>query len=114
MLVTIVSYPIQMKSFIQGLIAHVSSSVETHTAAVAAATAPPVLGRWGIHYDERIIARKIVQANEDHCGCCHDGDIAENLKNKQAGEGAAAKKKKKNRVVTQYEKTEEYLVPYVM
>lgn len=100
-----------MKSFIQSLITRMSSSVKTHTATVAAATAPPVLGRWGIQYDERIIARKIVQANEDHCGCCVDGDIAENLKNKQAGEGAA---KKKNRVVTQYEKTEEYLVPYVM
>ena len=101
-----------MKSLFRGIIERVSSSVKTHTAAVAAATAPPVLGRWGIQYDERIIARKIVQANEDHCGCCHDGDIAENLKNIQAGEGAAAKKK--NRVVTQYEKTEEYLVPYVM
>jgi hypothetical protein len=99
-----------MNSLFRGLIERVSSSMKAQ-ATVASATTPPVLGRWGIHYDERIIARKIVQANEDNCGCCRDGDIAENLKNKQAGEGAA---KKKNRVVTQYEKTEEYLVPYVM
>ena len=96
-----------MKSLFRGLIERVGSSVKAHTAVTAAA--PPVLGRWGIQYDERIIARKIVQANEDHCGCCHDGDdIAENLKNKQAGAGAA----KKNTL--RYEKTEEYLLPYVM
>jgi hypothetical protein len=28
------------------------------------------LGRWSIHYDQKIIDRKIVQANEDNCGCC--------------------------------------------
>jgi hypothetical protein len=90
-----------MKSFIQGLVARVSSSVKAHTAVTA--TAPPVLGRWGIQYDEKIIARKIIQANEDHCGCC----VAENPKKEEAG---AVKKS-----VTHYEKIEEeYLVPYVM
>ena len=84
-----------MKSLFRSIIARVSSSVKAQTT-VAAATAPPVLGRWGIQYDERIIARKIVQANEDHCGCC----VAENPK--------------KNKNMVQYEKTEEYLVPYVM
>lgn len=83
-----------MKSLFRGLIERVSSSVKAHTAVTAAA--PPVLGRWGIQYDERIIARKIVQANEDHCGCC----VAETQKNKKT--------------MAQYEKTEEYLVPYVM
>ena len=100
----IVSYPIQMKSFIQGIIARVSSSVKAHTTA-AAATAPPVLGRWGIQYDQRIIDRKIVQANEDHCGCCV---VAENPKKKEAAAMSAKKS------VARYEKTEEYLVPYVM
>jgi hypothetical protein len=94
-----------MKSFIQGLIARVSSSVKAQTA-VTAATAPPVLGRWGIQYDERIIARKIVQANEDHCGCCV---VAENPKKEEAGVA-----KKKNSSVVRFEKREEYLVPYVM
>ena len=98
----IVSYPIEMKSFIQGLIARVSSSVKAHTAVAAA----PVLGRWGIQYDERVIDRKIVQANEDHCGCCVDVR-AENPKKE-----AAAMSAKKS--VARYEKTEEYLVPYVM
>jgi hypothetical protein len=84
-----------MKSFFRGLIERVSSSVKAHTAVAAAA--PPVLGRWGIQYDERIIDRKIVQANEDHCGCCV---VAENPK--------------KKKTMVQYEQTEEYLVPYVM
>ena len=30
----------------------------------------PKLGRWTIQYDEKIIKRKVDQANEDHCGCC--------------------------------------------
>ena len=89
-----------MKSFIQGLIDHVSSSVKAQATAAAA----PVLGRWGIQYDERIIDRKIVQANEDHCGCCVDvRAAAENLKKETA-----------KKSVMRYEKTEEYLLPYVM
>lgn len=83
---------IEMKSFIRGVLERVSSSVKSQTAAAA----PPVLGRWGIQYDQRIIDRKIVQANEDHCGCC------------------VVETQKKKKTMTQYEKTEEYLVPYVM
>jgi hypothetical protein len=30
-----------------------------------------MLGRWFIHYDQKIIDKKIDQANEDHCGCCN-------------------------------------------
>lgn len=63
--------------------------------ATAATVAPVVLGRWGIHYDPRIIDCKVFQANEDHCGCC----VTENPK-------------KESEAVN--EKTEEYLVPYVM
>jgi hypothetical protein len=88
-----------MKSFIQSLIARVSSSIKEQTAA-------PVLGRWGIQYDEKIIACKIVQANEDHCGCCV---ATKNPKKEEAGEA-----KKKNSSVVRFEKREEYLVPYVM
>ena len=87
-----------MKSLFRGLIERVSSSVKAHTAVAAAA--PPVLGRWGIQYDERIIDRKIVQANEDHCGCCVVDD--------------SEKKKEREAAVVRYEKREEYLVPYVM
>ena len=80
-----------MKSLFRGLIERVSYSVKSHTAVAAAV--PPALGRWGIQYDQRIIDRKIVQANEDHCGCCV---VAENPK--------------KKKTMVQYEKTEEYLV----
>ena len=30
------------------------------------------LGRWNLHYDPKIVNSKVDQANEDHCGCCHD------------------------------------------
>ncbi len=30
----------------------------------------PMLGRWSILYDPKIINTKVDQANEDHCGCC--------------------------------------------
>lgn len=87
-----------MKSFIQGLIARVSSSVKSQATAAAA----PVLGRWGIQYDQRIIDRKIIQANEDHCGCCVDVTAE------------TPKKESAMKSVVRYEKTEEYLLPYVM
>lgn len=88
-----------MKSFIRGLVERISSSVKAPATTVAA---PVTLGRWGIQYDERVIDRKIIQANEDHCGCCV---VA--VPNKESEVA------KKNSVV-RYEKTEEYLVPYLM
>ncbi len=91
-----------MKSLFRGLIERVSYSVKSHTAVAAAA--PPALGRWGIQYDQKIIDRKIAQANEDHCGCCV---VDETKKNK-------TEVVKKSSSVVRYEKTEEYLVPYVM
>ena len=108
----IVSYHIlfnKIKSLFRGIIARVSSLV---TAPSATATAPVALGRWGIQYDEKVIARKIVQANEDHCGCCVDVIV---------GDGVDVKKKNKKKEteaevksVVRYEKREEYLLPYVM
>jgi hypothetical protein len=98
-----------MKSLIRGIIVRVSSLVTVPSA--AAATAPVALGRWGIQYDEKVIDRKIIQANEDHCGCCVDVVV---------GDGVAVKKKepeaevKKNSRVVRYEQKEEYLLPYVM
>jgi len=93
-----------MKSFIRGVLERVSYSVKSHTA-VAAAVAPVALGRWGIQYDQRIIDRKIIQANEDHCGCCVDVVVV----------GDETKKKNNNKKSTvQYEQMEDYLVPYVM
>ncbi len=92
-----------MKSLFRGLIERVSYSVKSHTAVAAAV--PPVLGRWGIQYDQRIIDRKITQANEDHCGCCVADDSEKNK--------TEAVKKSSSSVV-RYEKKEEYLLPYVM
>lgn len=34
-----------------------------------------ILGRWFIHYDQKIIDKKVDQANEDHCGCCNNIEI---------------------------------------
>jgi len=92
-----------MKSFIRGVLERVSFSVKSQT--TVAAAAPPVLGRWGIQYDKQIIDRKIIQANEDHCGCCV---VDERKKN----ETEAVKKSSSS--VVRYEKKEEYLLPYVM
>jgi hypothetical protein len=96
-----------MKSLFRGLVERMSSLVKAPSAA-AAATAPIALGRWGIQYDEKVIDRKIVQANEDHCGCCVDVVVV--------GDGMMKKKEPEAEVkrVVRYEKTEEYLLPYVM
>jgi len=91
---------------IRSLVARVSSFVAAPSVAVTAAT--PVLGRWGIQYDEKVIDRKIIQANEDHCGCCV---VTENTKKEAAATPTSAKK---NSSVVRYEKTEEYLLPYVL
>jgi hypothetical protein len=95
-----------MKSFIRGLIERARSSVKAQQTVAGAATAPVALGRWGIQYDQRIIDRKIIQANEDHCGCCVDVVVV----------GDETKKKNNNnkKSTVQYEQMEDYLVPYVM
>lgn len=98
-----------MNSLIRNFIARVNSLVVKPSVAVTAAT--PVLGRWGIQYDEKVIDRKIIQANEDHCGCCVDVR-SENPKNER--EETPPTSAKKNSSVMRYEKTEEYLLPYVM
>lgn len=52
-----------------------------------------ILGRWAIQYDQRIIDYKVIQANEDHCGCCATVSV--------------------HNKVNVYEREDEYLVPYV-
>ena len=90
-----------MKLFIRGVLELVRSSYSVSATTTAAASAPVALGRWGIQYDQQIIDRKIVQANEDHCGCCVVDDTEK-------------KKKEREAAVVRYKKREEYLVPYVM
>jgi hypothetical protein len=42
------------------------------------------LGRWQLHYDPKIVDSKVDQANEDHCGCCHESQhINQALKKEQ-------------------------------
>lgn len=84
-------------SFIKGIVSRASSA--------SASASSVVLGRWGIQYDPKIIRIKIDQANEDHCGCCVVAD-------KPKKETDASAKMKSH--VVRYEKTEEYLLPYVM
>jgi hypothetical protein len=94
-----------MKSFVRGLLEKAISSVKAQRSSTATATAAPVaLGRWGIQYDEKVIDRKIIQANEDHCGCCVDVVVV----------GDETKKNNKKKSTVQYEQMEDYLVPYVM
>ena len=72
------------------------------------------LGRWQLHYDPKIVNSKVDQANEDHCGCCHE--------NIQPRKQELQKKKwqeKQQRSYTQkqlqkYSESEEYYIPYVM
>lgn len=77
-------------SFIKGFVYRTSVSASS-----------VVLGRWGIQYDPKIIRIKIDQANEDHCGCCVPPETV-------VVDMADMKTK------TQYEKKEEYLLPYVL
>ena len=95
-----------MKSLFRSLVERMSSSLKS--SAAAATTAPVTLGRWGIQYDEKVIARKITQANEDHCGCCVDDGVVP--KQKKLTEAEV----KKNSRVVRYEQKEEYLLPYVV
>lgn len=69
--------------------------------ATAATVTPVALGRWGIQYDQKIIDYKVFQANEDNCGCCIDVNI------KTAPTEVVEKG-------IRHEKTEEYLLPYVV
>lgn len=94
-----------MKSLFRSLVERMMVKAPAYTA-----SAPIILGRWGIQYDEKIIDRKIIQANEDHCGCCV-------VPKKEAAREMATTKvsvEMKKKTVVHYEKTEEYLVPYVM
>ena len=69
--------------------------------ATQATVTPVVLGRWGIHYDPKVIDCKVFQANEDHCGCCVDVAV-------EKGRSEDLEKR------IRYEKGEEYLLPYIV
>jgi hypothetical protein len=91
-------YFIQMLSLIRNFIMRGNGII---TIKPVSQVTPVALGRWGIQYDQKIIDCKVFQANEDHCGCCVDVKIKTSL-NEAVEKGI------------RYEKTEEYLLPYVV
>jgi hypothetical protein len=78
------------------------------------------LGRWHLHYDPKIVNSKVDQANEDHCGCCHDQyEQKQTMKNEQLLYQKKKWQEKQQRIHTQkhlqkYSESEEYYIPYVI
>jgi hypothetical protein len=66
------------------------------------------LGRWQLHYDPKIVNSKVDQANEDHCGCCHDQ--YQTIKKEQL----LPQEKQNQKRLQKYSESEEYYIPYVI
>ena len=62
------------------------------------------LGRWQLHYDPKIVNSKVDQANEDHCGCCHDQ--YQTIKKKQL----LPQEKQNQKRLQKYSESEEYYI----
>jgi hypothetical protein len=80
-------------------------------AATNATTTTTKLGRWQLHYDPRVVNSKVDQANEDHCGCCHEPSQMKKeqmLHQKQKWHSYTQKQ------VQKFSESEEYYIPYVM
>ena len=77
------------------------------------------LGRWQLHYDPKIVNSKVDQANEDHCGCCHENFQTMKKEKEQMLRQKKKWQEKQQRSYTQtqlqkYSESEEYYIPYVM
>ena len=77
------------------------------------------LGRWQLHYDPRVVNSKVDQANEDHCGCCHEPTQHQSLKKEQMLHQKQKWQEKQLRSYTQKQlqkisDSEEYYIPYMM
>jgi ribosomal protein L34E len=77
------------------------------------------LGRWQLHYDPKIVNSKVDQANEDHCGCCHENFQTMKKEKEQMLHQKKKWQEKQQRSYTQtqlqkYSESEEYYIPYVM
>jgi len=89
---------------------------------VANATNGPTttkLGRWQLHYDPKVVNSKVDQANEDHCGCCHEPTQHQSLKKEQMLHQKQKWQEKQRRSYTQkhlqkISDSEEYYIPYMM
>lgn len=64
------------------------------------------LGRWQLHYDPKVVNSKVDQANEDHCGCCHEPS--------QANVASEAKMAYTQKQLQKFSDSDEYYIPYVM
>lgn len=64
-----------------------------------------MMGRWNLEYNSAIQNRKVYWANMDHCGCCETNSFHTVNKTEKSTKKEQSK---------QYEKSEEYLLPYVM
>ena len=83
------------------------------------AIAPTKLGRWQLHYDPKVVNSKVDQANEDHCGCCHEPTQHQSLKKEQMLHQKQKWQEKQRRSYTQKQlqkisDSEEYYIPYMM
>jgi hypothetical protein len=71
------------------------------------------LGRWQLHYDPKIVNSKVDQANEDHCGCCHE-NIQPMKKEKEQMLRPKQQRSYTQKQLQKYSESEEYYIPYVM
>ena len=71
------------------------------------------LGRWQLHYDPKIVNSKVDQANEDHCGCCHE-NIQSMKKEKEQMLRPKQQRSYTQKQLQKYSESEEYYIPYVM
>ena len=83
------------------------------------ATTTTKLGRWQLHYDPKVVNSQVDQANEDHCGCCHEPAQHQSLKKEQMLHQKQKWQEKQRRSYTQKQlqkisDSEEYYIPYVM
>jgi hypothetical protein len=74
---------------------------------ISATTPPTKLGRWHLHYDPKIVNFKVDQANEDHCGCCHENENNQTMKQDQM-------LRQTQKQMQKYSESEEYYIPYVI
>ena len=81
------------------------------------------LGRWQLHYDPKVVHSKVDQANEDHCGCCHEPVQHQHQRQALKKEKMLHQKQKwqekqlrhyTQKQLQKYSESEEYYVPYVL
>jgi len=72
------------------------------------------LGRWQLHYDPRVVNSKVDQANEDHCGCCHEPSQTQVRKEQMLHQQQKWQERQRRSYTQTPVQKEEYYVPFVM